>query len=133
MNLTITFDTTVVAKVFNSEKVSTDNTIINLKLSKHDASTILFKFTPCKFEMAGYRWLLTVDHLSGKMEQILLYDPEKDCSYVVVNRVQFLSEVLEGYERITLMERISSIVDYSSLQSSAPEDDEILEEDEIDE
>lgn len=127
MKINMTFKVQAICKVYSKSddtKVQ-DNKTLDIEMDSHMAANFLFKFTPYAFEMGEFKVLLNHD---GYNNLIGISFHKDDDLYIVANRNQFLAEVLEGYERINIMERLSNIVEYSAFSSSAPDNDEILDE-----
>lgn len=125
LNLTVTIN--VPCKKCEKEKHGEiDNTELELVLNILDCSNFLFKFGSNTFKLGDYKAYIMPDPMTGKIKSISFLDD--DYVYVVRDKNLFLGEVLAGYEKMRMLEKLSSIAEFTECQSSAPTSDEILDE-----
>ena len=129
MKIDMSFKVTALCKVYNTtQETDVDNMELTLELDVKQAMNFLFKFTPNTFDYQQFKV-----HLSHDDHHVLtvISFRVKNNLYIVTNKDKFLSEVLEGYERIRMMEKLSSIIEFSGFTSSTPDSDEVLEEEDF--
>lgn len=127
MKINMTFKAKAICKVYDKSDNTKgpDNRTLDIEMDAHTAANFLFKFTPYAFEMGEYKVLINHDGLNN-IKGISFH--KDDDLIIVANQNQFLSEVLEGYERITVIERLSSMMEFSAFSSSNEDNDEVLDE-----
>ena len=132
MKINMTFNTEVICKRFETgENKEGENTTIQLTLDVNDAAAILFIFSPNIFELSnGYKCIIKLDPQDREPVKNISFIKD-DYIYIVLSNNTFLSSILEGYERIRFMEKMSGIVEFTDFESSAPrtdEEDKVIDE-----
>ena len=127
MKINMTFNVSAICKVYSKSDTdkAADNKTLNIDMDAHTAINFLFKFAPYGFNMGEFKVLIVHDGYNN-LQGISFH--RDDDLYIVTNVNQFLSDILEGYERIIMMERLSNIVETSSFSSSTPDSGEVLDE-----
>lgn len=112
MNFNMTFTVTARCDKFTkgdntSEKIDTVD--LNIPMDKDKSMNFLFRFMPSSFDLDDYKVLLKFDNYN-KLNAVILIDDE--FLYVVKNFNQFINDIIEGYNRTRVTEKIVSILDF---------------------
>lgn len=111
-----------------SEKEKSRRTLIDLEISDKEAPYFLFKFAPDVFAIKGYHVVMKHDKLESGVETIMLFpDDDQDHVYLVSNIEQLLASINEGYFRIKMMQKLSSILEYD-FETSLQGEDGVVDE-----
>lgn len=128
MKLNMTFTVTVETRRFSKDKENDGGENIDLELTMNTMEASMFLFKICKnvFEYKDYKVFIMIDQTTGEAKSVSFLTEEYQ--YVVRATTKFYSEVLTGYEKIRLLEKLSAVAEYAEFQSSAPDSEEILDE-----
>ena len=128
MRLNMSFNVTVETKRFKTGETEDagENVDLEFVMTALDAGLFLFKVSKNVFEYSGYKVYIATDNLSGEIKGIAFNNDEY--SYVVRSKNKFMSDILDGYEKIRLLEKMAGIAEYAQSQLSAPDEDDILDE-----
>lgn len=128
MKLNMTFNITVETKRFtNGDDINAgENIDLDLTMNTIEAGLFLFKISKNVFQYQDYKVLIMPDSATGEAKSISFLTDEY--TYIVRSKNKFYNDILTGYEKIRLLEKLSAMAEYAEFQSSAPSDDEILDE-----
>lgn len=128
MKLNMTFTITVETKRFanGEDNDAGENIDLDLTLNTLESGLFLFKISKNIFQYQDYKVLIMTDNVTGEAKSVSFLTD--DYTYIVKSKNKFYSDILTGYEKIRLLEKLSAISEYAEFQSSAPSDNEILDE-----
>ena len=132
MELINTFKVTVRCKHIETMDENTNdkgetysNKTIDLYLNTKDAMMLLFKFTPSIFKMSnGMTMIMKCTEELDKwlISFMILVDLDGE-KYLILNKEQFWSEVLEAYESIRIMDKLQVLSSLSNIQEEDETED----------
>ena len=132
MKLDMTFTVTVSVRRYELDNLPDEdglyygeNTDLDLNMNTLEAGCFLFKTGKNIFKYRNYKVLMIAKN-SGEIGGISFEDGKY--TYVVRSLELFISKVLAGYEKIRLLEKMAAIAEYAEFTSSAPSDDEVIDE-----
>ena len=132
MKLDMTFTVTVSVRRYELDNLPDEdglfygeNTDLDLTMNTLEAGCFLFKTAKNIFKYRNYKVLMVAKN-SGEIGGISFEDGKY--TYVVRSLELFISEVLAGYEKIRLLEKMAAIAEYAEFTSSAPNDDKVIDE-----
>ena len=126
MKLNLSFSVTVETRKYKiGDKTDPgENTDLDITLNVFEASLFLFRIGKPSFEYQNYKILILPNQSTGELKSII-FNTETH-SYIVRSPQSFMIDVLAGYEKIRMLEKLAAIADYAEY-STAPEE-EILDE-----
>lgn len=129
MNMHTTFTVTArIRKITDSKEsiqMSQNDRELNINMDQNLASLFAYKFTPNTFSIdSRYKVVIHIKEYDQGIDVILLIDTQEQEKYLIVNKEQFISEVIEGLSRIRLVNTINLLFEYGVPVA----DDEIEEE-----
>ena len=107
-----------------------ENVTLDLELKEMDLCRFLFKFMPSIFQLGAYK--VAYSDINGKPNYAFYKDEDV---YVVVNPQQFISELINGYERLRVSARLQNIFDVEEnyWAAEANDSEEPVDEFDVDE
>lgn len=130
MNMHTTFTVTArIRKITDSKdsiQMSQNDRELNINMDQNLASLFAYKFTPNTFSIdSRYKVVIHIKEYDQGIDVILLIDTQEQEKYLIVNKEQFISEVIEGLSRIRLFNTINLLFEYG-----VPVADDDIEEEE---
>lgn len=130
MNMHTTFTVTArIRKITDSKdsiQMSQNDRELNINMDQNLASLFAYKFTPNTFSIdSRYKVVIHIKEYDQGIDVILLIDTQEQEKYLIVNKEQFISEVIEGLSRIRLFNTINLLFEYG-----VPVTDDDIEEEE---
>ena len=120
MEFTVTARCRVYDKSDDSKEPYTED--IDLHLNKDQAMGLLLRFAPSHFALDEFKISFHKDGI-GDIDGIILIKDNKH--YVIKNTNQFISDVHEGYFRLLMLNKLSSLLEMPEI---AFDDSEVVDE-----
>ena len=111
MKMNTTF--TVIARgvdMHNTEALHED---IELTFDRHSCEKLLLRFVPCNCFLLNnqYKMVIKFNNMH-ELIGLIIIDNENNKSYIVKNLSQLLYDVLDGYKRLVIMDKVSDIMEF---------------------
>ena len=111
MKMNTTF--TVIARgvdMHNTEGLHED---IELTFDRSSCEKLLLRFVPCNCFLLNNQYKMVIKY--NNMHELLgliIIDNKNNKSYIVKNLSQLLYDVLDGYKRLVIMDKVSDIMEF---------------------
>ena len=111
MKMNTTF--TVIARgvdMHNTEALHED---IELTFDRSSCEKLLLRFVPCNCFLLNnqYKMVIKFNNMH-ELIGLIIIDNENNKSYIVKNLSQLLYDVLDGYKRLVIMDKVSDIMEF---------------------
>ena len=111
MKMNTTF--TVIARgvdMHNAEALHED---IELTFDRSSCEKLLLRFVPCNCFLLNnqYKMVIKFNNMH-ELIGLIIIDNENNKSYIVKNLSQLLYDVLDGYKRLVIMDKVSDIMEF---------------------
>ena len=111
MKMNTTF--TVIARgvdMYNTEALHED---IELTFDRSSCEKLLLRFVPCNCFLLNnqYKMVIKFNNMH-ELIGLIIIDNENNKSYIVKNLSQLLYDVLDGYKRLVIMDKVSDIMEF---------------------
>ena len=111
MKMNTTF--TVIARgvdIYNAEALHED---IELTFNRRSCEKLLLRFVPCNCFLLNnqYKMVIKFNNMH-ELIGLIIIDNENNKSYIVKNLSQLLYDVLDGYKRLVIMDKVSDIMEF---------------------
>lgn len=111
MKMNTTFN--VIARgvdMHNTEALHED---IELTFDRSSCEKLLLRFVPCNCFLLNnqYKMVIKFNNMH-ELIGLIIIDNENNKSYIVKNLSQLLYDVLDGYKRLVIMDKVSDIMEF---------------------
>ena len=111
MKMNTTF--TVIARGIDMHNTEALHEDIELTFDRSSCEKLLLRFVPCNCFLLNnqYKMVIKFNNMH-ELIGLIIIDNENNKSYIVKNLSQLLYDVLDGYKRLVIMDKVSDIMEF---------------------